>query len=351
MIRNRCPDVVQFNLEPVGGMSVASITLPFYEPAFYTYNVYGSVTSMLSNNDKYLPWLYNNFIQIRYVEDWDSYFFDNHHTLLDNIPWINHHQIPRDILNRKWQSLTDFIIESLHSDYYLYFYVDRSYISVSKQYQQATHWHEIFVYGYDERKRTFLVADNLADGKYIRTECPAEEIEQGYYSIVSDNEFFKNVHLLSIREEQDYSLQLDQIAESIRRYLNSSITVDLSFKEKTLFGIKAVEYSIEKVKDKLHSAPFVQIDRRAFHLFWEHKIIMLQRLRYLMELAILKPDDDVLERYTMIVNHHESLRNLVLKFNLNNDWKLLSRIEHQLHTYLQLESTLLYGVMNELDEH
>ena len=78
---------------------------------------------------------------------------------------------------------------------------------------------------------------------------------------------------------------------------------------------------------------------------------MLQRLRYLMELSILKPDDDVLERYTMIVNHHESLRNLVLKFNLNNDRKLFSRIEHQLHTYLQLESTLLFGVMNELDEH
>lgn len=55
-------------------MSMASIILPFYEPTFYTYNIYGSVTSMLSNNDHYLPWLYNNFIQIRYVEDWDSYF-------------------------------------------------------------------------------------------------------------------------------------------------------------------------------------------------------------------------------------------------------------------------------------
>ncbi|MEK3787286.1 MULTISPECIES: hypothetical protein [Paenibacillus] len=330
---------------------MASIILPFYEPTFYTYNIYGSVTSMLSNNDHYLPWLYNNFIQIRYVEDWDSYFFDNHHTLLDNIPWINHHIIPRDILNRKWVSLTDFIIESLHSNYYLYFYVDRSYISVSKQYQQVSHWHEILVYGYDEQKRTFLMADNLADGKYIKTECPIEEIEQGYYSIVSDNEFFKNVHLLSIREERDYSLQIDQIAESIRRYLNSTITVDLSFKEKTLFGMKAVEHSIEKVKDKLHSTSFVQIDRRAFHLFWEHKIIMLQRLRYLMELSILKPDDDVIERYTLIVQQHESLRNLVLKFNFKNDRMLFSRIEQKLHTYLQLESTLLHGVMKELDDY
>ncbi|MCM3132888.1 BtrH N-terminal domain-containing protein [Paenibacillus polysaccharolyticus] len=329
---------------------MSSITLPLYEPILNTYNIYGSVTSMLSNNDKYLPWLYNNFIQIRYVEDWDCYFFDHHHILFDNVPFINHHLIPRDILTKKWSSLTEFIKESLQSNYYVYLYVDRYFISVSKQYQQFTDWHEIFVYGYDEQKQTFQVADNLSNGKYIKTECPMEEIEKAYLSIVSNEESSQNIHLFSLNEIQEYPLQVEQIAKSIEQYLDSSITPNLHFKEKTMYGLKAVEYALEKEKGKFDFGESFELDRRAFHLFWEHKKIMLQRLRYLMDLSILKADEDLLNQYNIIVNHFESMRNSVLRFNLDNNKELFYRIENKLFSSIELERRLLRQVMNELNQ-
>ncbi|GJM73119.1 hypothetical protein HMSSN036_53350 [Paenibacillus macerans] len=51
------------------------IELPMYDPIIDTYNIYGSITSVISNKEECWAWIYNNFIQIRYVYDWDATFF------------------------------------------------------------------------------------------------------------------------------------------------------------------------------------------------------------------------------------------------------------------------------------
>lgn len=327
---------------------MTNISLPMYNPIINTYNIYGSISSILSIDEKLMPWMYDNFIQIKYVYEWDSYFFDNHHILMDNIPWINHHLIPRDILTKKWDSLKDFVVESLNSGYYVYLFVDRFHVSVSEQYRKVKLWHEIFIYGYDEDKQEFLIADNLAHGKYIKTVCPTVEIEKAYFNVVSENQFFQNVHLLSKNEKGEYPLKIHQIIESIYRYLHSFISMDLSFKEESLFGLKAVQYSIEKEKSKLDSCIPIKLDKRAFHLFWEHKKLMHRRLRYLMNMLILKQNDEMLQCYEKIVDCHELLRNMVLKFNLKNDRDLFFRIEKRLAVSIQLETEILNEVLIEL---
>ncbi|KAF6628162.1 hypothetical protein ACN92M_23865 [Paenibacillus polymyxa] len=321
-------------------------SLPLYEPLITTYNIYGSMTSIISNDTNCWPWMFNNFIQIRYVYDWDSFFFDNHHLLFENCPWLNHHVIPKDFLERKWQSIHQLILESIDLGYYIYFYVDRFYISASADYHQRTNWHETFIYGYDTETLTYLVADNLADGKYIKTECPFDEIENGYANITSKNCFFHNIHLFSKKLEDGYNFNVKQVIEQMKNYLDSKITVDVSFKEKVIFGIQAIQYAFQKVNQRPLEEFF---DRRAFHLFWEHKMLMLQRLSFLKKHLDLQRCDELLIRYKDVVDSFEQIRNMTLKYNLKKNDNILFRIERKLKFNLEEEIEIFKEVIGLLE--
>ncbi|TKJ93350.1 hypothetical protein PaeCFBP13512_02835 [Paenibacillus sp. CFBP13512] len=312
------------------------IKLPVQETLLDTYNIYGSISSVVSYNKNSLPWFYNNFIQIRYVYDWNTFFFDNHHLLIDNCPWLNHYIIPRFFIESKWESITDFIIDSLKSHNYVYMYVDRYFISSSKVYLKHSYWHEIFIYGFDSENRKFLVADNLSDGKYVHIECTFDEILKGYNAISSDNQFFLNVHLLSQKEETEYAVNIHQIILSLKNYLNSTITIDVSFKEKTIFGQEAILFSIDNTINNKTNL----LDQRAFCLFYEHKKLMLNRIEFLISEEQSKLES-VLECYKDIVKKFEIIKNMVLKYNKKIDYFFLLRIRKHIIEGLREEKKIL----------
>ncbi|WP_339255930.1 hypothetical protein MKZ12_17985 [Paenibacillus sp. FSL R5-0713] len=315
---------------------MVKIELPIQDTIINTFNVYGSISSIISNNKKCFPWFYNNFIQIRYVYDWDTFFFDNHHLLLDNCPWLNHHIVPRFVIESKWDSIVDFIVDSIKLGHYVYLYVDRYFISTSKAYLKWSHVHEIFIYGFNSESKKFLIADNLSDGKYVQTECTFEEIAQGHNAIEVSNHFFLNIHLLSKKEEEEYTLNLPQIILSIENYLNSVITLDVSFKEKTLFGQNAILFSVDKmIKDENKL-----LDKRAFHLFLEHKKLMLSRINYLIHVNELKYEH-VSESYKDILRRFEIIKNLSLRYNITKDRDVLFRIRDQILDGLYEEKLIL----------
>lgn len=332
---------------------MTKVVLPIHDTIINTFNIYGSITSIISNNEKCFPWIYNNFIQIRYVYDWDTFFFDNHHLLMDSCPWINHHVIPKFFIESKWDSISEFIIDSLDKGNYVYLYVDRFYLSASvPNFKKRSNLHEIFIYGYDIKTKEFLVADNLEYGKYIRTVCTFEEIEQGYaainsenfYFINSESHFFLNVHLFSLKDEGEYSINVPQIAKSINDYLDSELTIDVSFKEKTLFGQKCIYYSVDRF---LNIKP-ESLDIRAFHLFWEHKKLMFDRINYLIKENYLPDGHYFVERYRNIRDAFESIRNMALKYNVTQNHTLFNRIQLRVSDVLIEEMSILKEISENL---
>lgn len=82
-------------------------------------------------------------------------------------------------------------------------------------------------YGYNNKKEIYYVADNLSNGKYIKTEYTFQSIE-------TTNNFFLNLHLLKVREENEYKFNLAQFKSLITNYLHLEPSFELSFKEQTL---------------------------------------------------------------------------------------------------------------------
>ncbi|WP_419888966.1 hypothetical protein [Paenibacillus xylanexedens] len=332
---------------------MTKVILPVHNTIIDTFNIYGSITSIISNNEKCFTWIYNNFIQLRYVYDWNTVFFDNHHLLMDNCPWLNHHVIPKFIVQQKWNCLTQFIKESLDNGSYVYLYIDRFHLSASKSnFKKKSNLHEIFIYGYNNESEEFFIADNLAYGKYIRAVCTFEEIEKGYAAInsekfpyiSSDNPFFHNIHLFNLKEEKEYNINIPQIAESIKNYLDSAPSIDLSFKEKTLFGQESIYFSVNRFEDQKPEP----LDIRAFHLFWEHKKLMVDRINYLIKENYLSDCNYFVENYKSICDSFEYIRNMALKYNITQDLKLFYKIQLRVRDVLKEEMSVLNEVRDNL---
>lgn len=199
-------------------------------PEVSTYTSYGCLFSIM--DDRLWPWIYNNFIQITYAHTWGIFAFDNHVRLLSNCPGISYYEIPRTVVDYKWdKKIKNLIIEALEMDYYIYIYVDRYYLKQSSSYQKYPSPHEVLICGYDLNKSTFTIADNLENGKFIVTECTFDEVEKGYWAIKSNYDFMTNIRYLKKKKEYTCEINLPQIIFNIENYL-------ISKKIMTLFRIK-----------------------------------------------------------------------------------------------------------------
>ncbi|ADL53833.1 hypothetical protein [Clostridium cellulovorans] len=314
------------------------------EPIINTYNSYGSILSMIADDENAWLWLYNNFIQIRYVYSWNSYFFDNHHLFFDNCPYFYHYNIPKSILLSKWNgSMKDFIVDSINGGLYIYLYVDRYYISESSSYNRASEVHEVFIYGYDIEDNSVYIADNLLDGKYIRTKVPFEEIENGYFNIKYKVDFFLNLHLFKKSEGAIVNFDFEQVVSSINNYLYSKKTIDVSFSEKCIFGLDAVERIVD-ILDNVSVQEDMYLDIRALHLFYEHKLLMKLRLEYMVNKGFLVNGEKFIEAYSSLNKNYGTIRNLALKYNITKMNNILLRISELLKDQIATEKM----VLNEL---
>ncbi|MBY0205901.1 MULTISPECIES: hypothetical protein [Paenibacillus] len=314
-------------------------------PYLNTYNLYGTTFSIASHDEEIWPWVYNNFIQIRYVPEWKSYFFDNHHLIFDNCPFYARYRIPQSMMEMKWKSLKECIIDSINLDCYVYLYVDRYFISKSTVYQKKKDiWHEILIYGYDSNKEIFYVADNLREGKYVLTESDFNEIEVGYNSILSDNDFYKGITLLQKRDG-DFTFKIGHVKEQLLNYLSSTPTQDMAFKEESIFGMNAWMQLISDLKEK------TKVDKRAFHLFWEHKKVMVDRITYLESEKYLKPEDGSFFKNEFVLMEKRAfvLRNLALKYMITQEYQIKIQLIEELVSSLERENELITKLINNLE--
>ncbi|WP_066193281.1 hypothetical protein [Gracilibacillus timonensis] len=97
--------------------------------------------------------------------------------------------------------MKELIEVAIDSGYYLYIYVDRYYINQINT-NGKKEPHELLIYAYDSKDEVVFVADNLKDGKFIKASYSFKEIEDGYWSLESNNyDFLTEIRYLKPKEE------------------------------------------------------------------------------------------------------------------------------------------------------
>ncbi len=317
------------------------------DPIISASTSYGSLFSII--DDKVWPWIFSNFIQIRYAHWWHMYAFDNHHLFLSNCPAIEYYIIPQSIIISKWnKSLKELIIDVVNSDFYLFLYTDYYYIPASESFLKIHGEHEIFIFGYDLERDLVFVADNLQNGKFIKTQCTFDELEKGYWAVKGNYSFQTDVRFLKTKKNVICNFDLEQVIIELDNYLQSKRTIDLLDEQKCDFGFDAVERILETLNNT--SGVENYIDIRPFHLLYEHKLLMDMRIKYMVGNGYLLNNNELVMDFTLLKKKYLIIRNNVLKYNVRHDPKILSYIVNNLHENIKIEKNLITNLIISLTQ-
>ncbi|KQN99839.1 hypothetical protein [Paenibacillus sp. Leaf72] len=317
------------------------------EPEVSTYTPYGILFSIIS--EPLWRWVFNNFIQIRYAYLWEMFAFDNHHILLKICPGLSYNQLPQEIVIAKWgKSLKDVIIESIDLGYYVHIFVDRYYISLTDSYKNGHHMHELLIYGYDLDKDMALVADNFVE-QFIKAECPFSELEEGYWCASDKYDFYTEIRFLKRNTDFECHINMEQIAAGMQNYLYSKPTFDLVVEQPFEFGFQALQRLLTDPQNMdTSSAEYRRFDLRAYHLLYEHKLLMEKRLAYLMDHGHMLYDQRLLDTSVDLKQRYLSMRNLVIKYRFKEDEKLSCSIYAKLQDNLGREEAFILSCLEKM---
>ncbi|CAG7658654.1 hypothetical protein ACFQI7_32665 [Paenibacillus allorhizosphaerae] len=330
------------------------IILPMEYPIITLYPMTANAVSIISNNlSETYPWLLNNFLQllswrsdalegrliIRYSDSWTFY---------KNCPFLGHQKINKKFIKSKWNgSIFDFIIDSISQGYYVYLYVNTLYISAYRPSRDRPH--DLFIYGYDYAQKLFYIADNLNYGKYTYATCTFQELIDAINSLSEKDEninhFDNSIILLNYQSNCESSFELNTVVDGIKAYLSSRAFKDVEHPN-ALYGISV--YNNMNIYLSHLEKNQARADIRPFHALWEHKSMMLMRIRYMYDNKMLIDAEKSIKALTSLVDDALLHRNLILKYNFTMKKEILKTIANKIIQNKQKEVLVLRQVLRNI---
>jgi hypothetical protein len=286
-------------------MNVSQKILPMKYPPITSFHYHADLLSVLLNYDQCLPWFYNNFIQLFIHSNVEILDGIREGIILDfytpysnwkNCPHIYYQRINRNFVSKKWNSIIDFIIDTIDMDYYVYLDADQFFIPENTWcYKKVHKIHDMFIYGYDFQKKILYFTEYLTEArKYTYSRVTFLDFEKSYNSMLQIMQLNKNkignangIEMISYRKYKlDYQFDISLAIDYLEDYLTGRNTYKRFRSPNTQwymecnFGIKIYENIIKILKLILQKE--TRIDQRFFHVLWDHKKIMLLRIKFIL---------------------------------------------------------------------
>jgi len=348
----------KYNFDRMIIMQVKSLIVKY--PRITSYQIIASLTTILeSYESSTCNWLYSKYIQLysqRYNID-DSNFFLIRGNFYDgwdinSCPFIKQMRWERNQISKKWDSIVDFIIDQINDDYYALILLDGFYIPHSIAYNKNHKSpHDTFIYGYDKNNKEFLVADfyHKHQYKYSFEKVSFQQIELAYknYYLENADPEWEMVKLYKY-SDQSIDLDVDEICNSIVDYILSKNTTYKSNKIINYNPNVPVNYGLKYYDDFVSYLENGSYQIQSAYVLKDHKNFMIDRLKYLGEIGRLKDSKSLVQEYTHIAQRISTLLSMLIKYQIKNDPKIMSRI---ISGYLEVaddEYVVLSKVANNL---
>ena len=128
--------------------------------------------------------------------------------------------------------------------------------------------------------------------------------------------------------------------DGIEKYLDSDYEKYPEEGEGNVYGIIVHAYIARYVEKLLDgSIPYERMDRRVFRLIWEHKKVMLLRIKKIEQ--SLELDNKISEEYQSLVSEADMMRMLYASHHMKRKDALLSVIQKKLLMLMDNERELL----------
>lgn len=143
-----------------------------------------------------------------------------------------------------------------------------------------------------------------------------------------DDYNYKYDHELMIRYLKEYTYSINSLI-----HYRGLVDIDESF----AYGIETYDVILDYMEALIDGV--TRLDIRPFHIMWEHKKCMTNRLKYLLETGCLN-NEEILEQYKLLENEALVIRNVILKYQVAENKDLLLKVKNMIQTVKELDSTL-----------
>lgn len=325
--------------------------LPFAEPLIDVYPHHALAFGILQNNIYDLPSLLTNYIQLVYdtrIDRMDFSFGLDILSYLKDIPLLFCHQIDRGFVHYNWKTFSRFLMNCINNGYYVHCLVDTYYIGAYEDCYMRNHlYHNITVYGYDEKNGVFYTADSFVHGRFVNREVTMTELDNSFFE-TRENDWLDGILLYRVKEDPYIGIGYDTryMKDDIRNYIEGIPSGEISIKEKRrriqdeyVYGIQVYDRLIsylEYVRDEDEV-----IDIRLISVLMDHKKILIHIMNQLHSIALLENIDENRQNVTSLMERLEAISGKMLKYNILKDMELLNDIMDNLRTAMEND----YNVM------
>ncbi|MDR3046764.1 MAG: hypothetical protein LBU51_03995 [Bacteroidales bacterium] len=319
--------------------------LPVNRPPITAYMTHAPILSILANNDKYLPWFFLNYLQIRIHEDGADFY--NFYTAHFSCPFLDTSYLPKQFISRHINTeITNFFTSCIDDNLYIISLINVSFIELYSQ--DYDNMHPIFIYGYNKDKEIFYVADFFIHGRFSFRETSFKEVSLAYENCDDTQHWQHGVHLLKpIEYNKKYSLIY--FVDTLKRYLygyEPSVGYNQNIDTKVEFGLNAFYDRLNKEIEQFKGNQ--RHDERIFAIFCEHKIVLRLLSEFLIKNGCEK-FNELQREYNDLYEKSMTFRNNYLRYRLK---RINSSYDgSRLFTLKDTEVHLLKRTINVLESY
>ena len=339
-------------------------------PLITSWQWHATLFSILSEDDNAKKWIYSNYIQLRSFKVEEIFTGDEilfadmipGTSSLKTCPYLVTSLMTKSQIECYCGDIVDFIIKTLDLGGYVYGVFDEAKIlsDYSVDYKFP---HELFIYGYNRDKKYFYTGDFTFKERYSHNTVSFDELRKGYDAISPDedhmfrDDYMGHRGLYVIFKNTDtcyYELDTALIRDTLREYLNSQDTKN-HFRmmrnrfNDTTFGVEVYDVALARIMKQMQ-AEEPDFDVRALHVMYDHKVLMLARIKYLMANGYLNYDADLITSYEEVVKNMQAARNLLIKISINEDVSAAVRFKDYFQIAKEKEVAVLLEVLSRLDQ-
>ncbi|MEF2246415.1 hypothetical protein [Paenibacillus sp. IITD108] len=334
--------------------------LPIGHPMIEGYPKHANTLSILSQHDSALAWILCNYIQLKLRINHEGDYFDFYtiNPVFQKSLFDYQRHSRKSVFRWHGENITKYIIDCIDMDYYIYTVVDEFHIPNTRAYNKRFFPHSVLIYGYDTERQIYNLAGfNSPEGqpqKFRKFDLAFSEFEKAFVSIKSEpnhNHYHNNVYLLRYNNNTSYDFDVNVVIYYLEDYILSKNSY---YRESNYFNPPQNEYIfgievLNELKKVYSSDSKCKFDVRPLYLLKEHKQLMLNRLNYFQTNEILFIPEQI-KQYSHVVNESTISINLLLKYLITNELKLLSKIHEKLDNIYNLEMAILPTILNLLKE-
>lgn len=324
------------------------VELPLMEPLYQTYHTQGTATAIICSNPSIRNWYLNEIMNLRCHRKFltglttpglnieDSSWADN--------PYFDKITIPMQFAKGY---VNPIIREILDQGYYAAFNgVDDYYVQGKSWYKERHFKHGGLICGYDQDEKTYCIYAYDSQWRYQKFWTPQKAFNAGRIAIQKTGTFG---HLYAIKPQQEeIKFSPKTVCEKLKEYLDSNLDKYPFDGKGVVYGLVVHEY-IAKYIEKLHdgSIPYERMDRRVCRLIWEHKKVMLERIKALEH--SLDMADNFSDKYEPLVKEADAMRMLYASHHMKRRDSVLPIIREKLLRLMASEQEILLSLVEELE--